>query len=460
LQKQERKNNDKDPFLQFSNAAAFKVKKVLIITYYWPPGGGAGVQRWLKFVKYLRGEGFEPVIYTPSNPENPVDDESLLKDIPTGLEVIKTPIWEPYDLYKSFIGRKKNEKINTGFLSEKKKNPVMEKIAVWLRGNLFIPDARKFWIAPSVKFLTSYLSRHPVDAIISTGPPHSMHLIALGIKKNMHIPWLADFRDPWTNIDYYKDLMLTPSADRKHHRLEKEVLTTADVVVTIGETMRQEFEKICNRKVEVITNGFDEDDVYTGPVAPDKKFSLAHIGTLVKSRNPKMLWQVLGEIAGEDRSFASDLEIKLVGKVDVSVTESIYEEGLEKYVSKTDYLDHSRVMRVQQESAVLLLLLNDTPNSKGILTGKFFEYLAARRPVLCIGPVDGDAARIISETGCGVTVDFNDKVRLKEAVAEYYQTFKNGLPVTGENNFDRYSRKRLTNVLAGLLNRMINKKDV
>src|SRR5687768_13552946 len=186
-------------------------KKVLIITYYWPPSGGSGVQRWLKFVKYLRDYGWEPIVYTPSNPESPVNDDSLAKDIPSGITILKTEIREPYGLYKKFIGRKKDEKISAAFLTEKKKPKLAERIAVWIRGNFFIPDARKWWIGPSVSFLSDYLSKNKEDAIVSTGPPHSMHLIALGLKNlpapkeslrtgkagKLNIKWLADFRDPW-----------------------------------------------------------------------------------------------------------------------------------------------------------------------------------------------------------------------------------------------------------------------
>ena len=210
------------------------MKKVLIITYYWPPSGGAGVQRWLKFVKYLRGFGWEPIVYTPENPEAPATDESLLKDIPDNLTVLRTRIWEPYSLYKNFIGQKKGETINAGFLSEKKKPGIAEKISVWIRGNWFIPDARKFWIKPSIIFLSQYLKNNPVHAVVSTGPPHSMHLIALGLKKQLHLPWLADFRDPWTNIDFYDKLMLTKFSNEKHKRMELEVLKNADKVVVVS----------------------------------------------------------------------------------------------------------------------------------------------------------------------------------------------------------------------------------
>ena len=219
------------------------MKKVLIITYYWPPSGGAGVQRWLKFVKYLREFGWEPIVYTPENPEAPAVDESLLKDIPKNLTAIKRPIWEPYNLYKNFIGQKKDERINAGFLTEKKKPGLAEKISVWVRGNWFIPDARKLWITPSIKFLSDYLKRNPVDAIVSTGPPHSMHLIALGLKKKLNLPWLADFRDPWTNIDFYDKLMLTKASDVKHKKMELDVLKNANIITAIGWSMADDLKK-------------------------------------------------------------------------------------------------------------------------------------------------------------------------------------------------------------------------
>lgn len=428
------------------------MKKVLIITYYWPPSGGAGVQRWLKFVKYLNEFGWQPIVYTPSNPENPVDDASLLKDIPANLTVIKQPIWEPYDLYKKFIGQKPHQKINAGFLTEHKKPKTSEKISVFIRGNFFIPDARVFWVKPSVKFLTEYLKTNHVDAIISTGPPHSMHLIAMQLKKKLHLPWIADFRDPWTNIDFYKDLMLTDWADKKHHRLEKQVLQNADRVITIGETMGLEFEVIANRKIDVITNGYDAADTSTEIIVTDQKFSIAHIGSLNKDRNPFLLWEVLKEICNENASFKNDLEIKLVGKVDLAVTEAIEKNALQNNLRKIEYLKHNEVIAEQQRSQVLLLLVNNTPNAKGILTGKMFEYLAAKRPILCIGIEDGDAAKIIHATGSGVVVNFTDAIKMKQSVLSFYNEYKNKSLQVDTNSVEKYSRKNLTKQLAEILN--------
>jgi glycosyltransferase involved in cell wall biosynthesis len=435
------------------------VTKVLILTYYWPPAGGAGVQRWLKFVKYMRAFDCEPIVYTALNGEMPVVDASLEKDIPPGTVVLKQPIWEPYTIYKRFIGRKKEDKINASFLNEGRKVGVTEKISVWIRGNFFIPDARRFWIKPSIRYLTDYIQKENITHVISTGPPHSMHLIARGLKKKYpQLKWLADFRDPWTNIDFYSKLMLSASADAAHHRLEKAVLLEADHIVSVGKAMSVEFEDMCRKaggitkdRFSVITNGFDEDDLSKESVTLDAKFSIAHIGTLVKDRNPAVLWTALKELVKTYTDFAAQLEIKLVGKVDVFVTEQINAAGLSQYVRKIDYLPHNEVIREQQKSAVLLLLVNNTANAKGILTGKFFEYMAANRPVLAIGPTDGDLADIIKTTQCGVISNFDDEGALKTNLLRLFHKER-------EQRIDSaiaaYSRKALTAHLCNVLKRM------
>jgi glycosyltransferase involved in cell wall biosynthesis len=431
------------------------MKKALIITYYWPPSGGAGVQRWLKFVKYLREFQWEPIVFCPENPEYPETDLSLEKDIPNSMETIKFPIWEPYDAYKKLLGQKKETKINAGFLTESSKNKTLENFSVWVRGNFFIPDARKFWIKPSVKFLKNYLDKHPADVIISTGPPHSTHMIALQVSQFLKIPWLADFRDPWTNIDFYKDLRLTSWADRKHHKLELDVLRLANAVTVISNTMADDFKRLHNRSYDVITNGYDHEDL--PPVIKenrDLKFSIAHIGTLVNTRNPLTLWISLKWMINNIAGFSEDLEIKLVGKVDILVTQSIEDHGLTKFVKKTPYLPHDQVVISQQESQVLLLIINNTPNAKMILTGKFFEYLAAGRPILCIGPEEGDAAKILSETQSGLLAGFDDVETMKKHIQSLYHDYRQGTLNISSKNIGKYSRKELTGALASVLNRI------
>jgi hypothetical protein len=438
------------------------MKKALIITYYWPPSGGAGVQRWLKFVKYFRDFGWEPVVYTPENPESPVNDPDLEKDVPKDITVIKTEIWEPYLFYKKLMGQKK---INAAFLSESKKPKRFEKLAVWIRGNFFIPDARAFWIKPSAKYLEAYLAKNKVDVIISTGPPHSMHLIALKLKEKLGIPWVADFRDPWTNIDFYSKLMLSSAADKKHKRLELAVLGKADVVTCVGKTWLKELEDILKKqdpakftpeiqnKFKFVSNGFDpEDYTSTGPVTMDKKFSMAHIGTLDKSRNPAILWKVLSNLIKKNPAFAADLEIKLVGKVDITVLDDIEKYGLSGNLNKIPYLSHREVTIVQKQTQVLMLLVNRTPNAMGITTGKFFEYMAAQRPILCIGPTRGDADIILKEVNGGLLSDYEDAAKLEENIMYFYNRYKQGTFDCESRGIEKYSRKALTGDMVNMLN--------
>ncbi|NOU47419.1 MAG: glycosyltransferase [Bacteroidales bacterium] len=433
------------------------MKRVLIITYYWPPSGGGGVQRWLKFVKYLRSFDWEPVIYTPLNPEIPETDMSLLAEIPENLEILKHKIWEPYRLYKYFTGKSPDDKIQTAFLSEKKKPNLSEKISVWIRGNFFIPDARKFWIKPSVRFLTKWLEHNHVDAIISTGPPHSMHLIAMKLRDELRIPWLADFRDPWTNIDFYSELKLSHKADNLQHKLEKEVLLKADAVTVVSRGMLLEFEQIIERPIKVITNGFDEDDMKnTEGIIPDKKFSIAHIGSLVKTRNPVVLWEVLSRLIVEKPGFSDVLEIKLVGKIDFEVRTSLEKLGLINYVREIEYLPHNEVIKEQLRSRVLLLLINNTPNATLILTGKVFEYLQSKRPILCIGPMDGDAVQLIQETNSGLCSSFTDAISLKNNILKLFAMYKETTLEMDSIKTEQYSRRNLSRKLAGELNRIVN----
>jgi len=428
------------------------MKKVLIVTYYWIPSGGAGVQRWVKFTKYLRDFGWEPVIYTPENPEYPSIDHSFEKDIPSDITVLKTPIWEPYNVYRNLTG-KKNQAINAGFISENKKQGWKDKLSIWIRGNFLIPDPRRFWIKPSVKYLTDYLQQNPVDAIITTGPPHSMHMIGMGVKRNIpSIKWIADFRDPWTNIDFYKELNLTYLADKIHHRLEKKIIQSADQVVVVSNDMKQEYELLQPRKIDVISNGYDEDDNHKANIQLDKKFTVSHIGTLNTARNPTTVWKVLSELCTENPEFKSDMQIQLVGKVDFSVLEAIRTNGIWDQLLKIDYLSHSEAIAKQQSSQVLLLLINNSGNARGILTGKFYEYLAAKRPILGVGPTDGDAAAVLHETGGGVMVDFLDQKATKQCILDYYTKYKSNTLNVQAGSVEKYSRRSLTGQLVTLLN--------
>ena len=435
------------------------MKRVLIITYYWPPSGGSGVQRWLKMSKYLPECGWQPVIYTTENAEYPIVDPSLEKDVAPDMEVIRRPIVEPYTLYKKFLGIKKEETVKMGFIEEKeKKRGWKENLSLWMRGNLFIPDARCWWVKPSVRYLKEYLKAHPVDAIISTGPPHSMHLIAMKLRKELGIPWIADFRDPWTEIDYYNDLHLTRWADRKHHRLEREVLNQADKVVTVAPDGARRLGRLGNRNVRTIYNGFDRDDDAQTPVNLPDTFTLTYLGVLSKAQNPEKFWQVMGELVKESDDFNKNLRINLIGQIDSSVMQSIKVQGLSGHISLSPYIPHNQVSAAHRSSTVLLLFLmpDSEPRAKGLLTGKLFEYMASGRPILCIGPEDGDAASILQETQAGTTVSFEDKEKMKKVIKNLYQRYlDNDLPDNTSAKVERYSRRFLAEEYGRLLDKTI-----
>ncbi len=425
--------------------------KVLIITYYWPPAGGSGVQRWLKFVKYLRDFGIEPVVYTVENPKYPILDESLQSDIPKGIEVLKQPIFEPNSIL-SFFGKKKTE--SAGFLDP---NPsFFGKVLQYIRANYFIPDARKYWIDPSVKYLKNYISKNNIDAIVTTGPPHSMHLIGLKLKQQLGVKWIADFRDPWTEIDYFHQLPLSKKAINKHHFLEQEVLLNADKVLVVGSTMNKNYAKF-NNNVVTITNGFDG-EIITSETKLDSKFTITHIGLMNSDRNPKMLWEVLTEIILENKDFSEDFKLKLIGKVDSTVIEEITTNYLKKNVELIDYVSHNEAIEFQKKSQVLLLLLNNVPSAKGIITGKIFEYLMVNRPILAIAPLDGDLAEILNKTNAGKVVDFEDNETLKSTILDLYSKYKKGNLRVDSNNVEQFHRKELTNKLAEVIKNTVISK--
>ena len=437
------------------------MKRVLIITYYWPPSGGSGVQRWLKMSKYFPANDWQPVIYTAEDAEYPVEDLSLAKDIAPETEVIRRKIIEPYSFYKMFLGIKKEEKIKASFINEgKKKSPWKENISIWLRGNLFIPDARCWWIKPSVRFLKKYLQENPVDAIISTGPPHSMHLIAKKLHKKFNIPWVADFRDPWTDIDFFGELKLTKRSLKKHHKLQHQVLTEADKVVTVGWDWAKGLESHGAKDVEVITNGYDfsiEEKLTSVELSSD--FTMSHVGIVGAARNAVRFWEALGEIIKEDKikDFSKLLKIKLIGQVDNSVVETIKKNNLENNVGIIPYIPHEKVMAEQKSSQVLLLFINNSPNAKGILTGKIFEYMASGRPIFAIGPTDGDTAIILDETKAGFVIDFEDKEGMKNTIIDLFNKYKENQLVTQKNEFvEKYSRQNLAAEYVKLLNQINN----
>ena len=424
------------------------MKRALIITYYWPPIGGSGVQRWVKFAKYLPSEGWQPVIYTPENPDLFSIDESLLSDIPEEAEIIKTRILEPYGIYRKLTGSKGQIKVESNPGNGGKRS-ILKKISMWIRGNFFMPDPLCFWINPSVRYHKKYLKEHPVDIIISTGPPQSMHLIARKVSLATGIPWIADFRDPWTKIFYFKHLMLSRWAERKHHKLEQSVLDDATAIVAVSPLVQKDFAQMTDTPVHLVTNGYDESD-YMTPVEPDGKFNVVHTGLLTADGNPVALWDVLGEKCREDKEFAENFHLTLAGKTDAKVIESIKAAGLETYLTDLGYINHDKAVQEQRKASILILPIREEPETKAILPGKLFEYLAAQRPILGVGTREGAMATVLQETGAGKIFDWTDKADIRNYIDRCWESFLNGTLKTEATDIQRFSRRSTAKQMAAL----------
>lgn len=426
--------------------------KVLIIAYYWPPAGGPGVQRWLNFVKYLPNHGIIPVVYVPENPAYPIIDKDLVAEVPEEIQVIKQPIVEPYR-WASILSKKSTKSISSGVIPERKQS-LIQRLLLYIRGNFFIPDARKFWIKPSVTFLGNYLKENPVDLIITTGPPHSLHLIGLELSRKLSIPWISDFRDPWTTIGYHNKLKLTKKAQKKHKHLEKLVLDASEAIIVTSPTTKKEFEVITETPIEVITNGY-EDTPMKGSRVLDEAFTLSHIGSLLSGRNPIILWEVLHELILEVPEFSNDLKIQLIGTVSDDVMNSIKEQQLLNNTTVLGYVSHTEAINYQHATQVLLLIEIDEDYTKCIVPGKLFEYLKAKRPIIGIGPKDADFKQIITETQAGKHFNYNDKALLKAELLAYYKLYKESKLIATTTGIEKYSRAALTSDLANVIKEYI-----
>ena len=416
-------------------------KKILIITYYWPPAGGPGVQRWLKFVKYLPDFGVQPIVYIPENPTYPIVDYELHNDVSDKTIILKHKIVEPYQL-ASFFSKNRTKKISSGIIPNQKKQSVLDKAFLWARGNLFIPDARVFWVKPSVVFLEKYIKENNIDTIITSGPPHSLHLIGLGLKQKIKLHWFADFRDPWTTIGYHKSLLLSHYAAKKHKALEHQVLNTADTIVVTSTTTKTEFQAITNKPIEVITNGFDIENSKEQTL--DTTFSLAHIGSFLSERNPKLLWEILVELIHEIPDFRNHLQLKFIGAVSQEILDTVTQFKLNTYLVNLGYVSHNEAIEHQKKSQVLLLIEIDSKDTKSIIPGKLFEYMISGRPIIAIGPKGSDFAEIITKTNTGEFFEYSEKMKLKSVLLDYYNRFLEGKLQSNPVGLEQYSRKNLT----------------
>lgn len=422
------------------------MKKVLIITYYWPPSGGAGVQRWLKFAKYLPEFGWQPIILTvdPQYASYPQRDESLLSEVDPGCLVYTTKSFELYNLYKLISGKKE---VPYGGFANDSKEGIFQKVSKFLRGNFLLPDPRKGWNRYAYKKAVELIRQYNIDTVVTTSPSHSTQLIGLKLKKRFNIQWIADLRDPWTDIYYYNQFSHTALARWIDKSYERKVVGNADLLITVSEDVKRLFaEKSVlpvADKIAVIPNGFDEDDFKIPSVPAERRKIITYTGTISEAYDVGCLLKALSSL---DDRLKSVLLIRFVGKVPPSVEQKFRAAGLQ--LELVGYVDHPKSIEYLFRSDLLLLVIPKVKNNRGILTGKFFEYLASHKPILAIGPTDGDLAKIIQETQCGKLFDYDDT----EGMFNYIQDqLVNPQVRTNPELANQYSRKELTRKIVQLL---------
>jgi glycosyltransferase involved in cell wall biosynthesis len=429
------------------------MKRALIVSYYWPPSGGAGVQRWVKLSRYFARQGVKSWVVTvdPAKASYALVDKTLEQDVDPSVTVIHTSTREPYGIYKT-LTRKKEIPFG-GFANEEKQQlKFSQKLARFIRGNLFLPDARVGWNSFAYRACCELIEKEKIDAVITTSPPHSTQLVGLKLKKKYGLPWLADLRDPWTDIYYYDKLLLTDFSRRRDAKMERSVLEAADAVVSVSEDIRRSFIAKSgggdSSKFHVIPNGFDQQDFEL--VRPEEKaegFVISYTGTLTADyRLGGFLQAVTARLEKQE-----PLQLHITGSMPLSIKEKI-ETTVRGRVRFRHHVAHHEAIGQMKAADLLLLVIPDAKGNKGILTGKLFEYLAARRPILCIGPVDGDAASIIRDCRAGEVFDYDDAPGISGFLERTLENWKKGNPAVSDNErIGRFSREEQARQVIRLL---------
>lgn len=431
-------------------------KKVLIITYYWPPGSGPGVQRWLKFCKYLPEFEWIPTVVTVKNGSYPSIDPSLENDIPQGMKVFKTKTLEPFAIYNFFRG-KKGKSVEVAMASVKGKQSLFAKFSNYIRSNFFIPDARVGWNKYAYEAAAKIIESEKPDVIITTGPPQSTHLVGLKLQKKYKVKWIADFRDPWTTIYYNQFLLRTDSSHAKDLAYETKVLNSADAIITATPGITNDL-KSRAKKAFTIPNGFDLEDFAKVDFNPSEKFKLAYVGNLKPVQNVAKVWEAISELKTENKEFALKFEFEITGNMAPEFEVSFEQFGINDLVKIKKFVPHKEAIARMLESHVLFLPIPIDKDNKSILTGKIFEYLATKRPLLAIGPTHGNAAEILSQCEKSSMIDYDDIISIKHRLLHLFETYQNNpTPIEeGNNDYLNYSRKGTTKTLTTILNEFLS----
>lgn len=420
------------------------------------------MQRVLKFVKYLPDYGWQPIVLTVEGGDFPARDESLLKEISPSVPVYRVPAVEPYALYRKLTGKSKQEPLPVALLAKEGTDSLGEFIARWIRANLFVPDARVGWIPAVVHSSRQIFANHQIDAIYSSAPPHSVQLAALLLARKYRLPWIADFRDPWTDIFYYQKLSRTLPARRLDAFFERKVLSSADTVVSVSPSIIRNLQsKAPTTHFEVLYNGYDASDFSITSEPNSTHFTLWYIGNLKANQSPAGLWNALENLLQKDSDLAENLVLKFTGTVHPQVKASLEKRGFMDHIHIEGYVSHHEAIHRMQSASVLLFIIPDAPHNRGILTGKLFDYLASGRPFLSLGPPVGDAAAILERLQAGPMIAPENTEEIRARILYLYKLWCNNSLESDSPNAEKvkeFERKALTGRLAARLDALSMKQ--
>ncbi|MEM8557534.1 MAG: glycosyltransferase [Bacteroidota bacterium] len=435
------------------------MRRLLVVAYYFPPSGGPGVQRLLKFVKYLPARGWQPTVLTVEAGAYPSLDPSLATDIPTNVAVHRTKALDPFGVYAKATGRAKAEVVTVGAVDQAPS--LVERLARFARANVFVPDARVGWVPYATRAARRLLrdaeqAGQPFDAVLTSGPPHSAHLIGRVLHRKTGLPWVADFRDPWARHALADVLPMTAAAAAFDARIERSVLREATRLVTVSPTWQQHLADQAGRPaadVAVVHNGYDAEDFEElGPASADADvFTLTHVGSLYATRDPVALWDALADLRSDEA--IPKLRVRLVGSVAGEVRASLQARGLYEVTEIEPYVPHDAAIAAMRSATALLLTIEPFVLDAGMITGKLYEYLAAGRPVVALGPAHGDAAAMLRDTGGGVLHARTDTAGLAATIRGHYDGWAAGTPRSGADTeaVAPFSREAQTGRLAAVL---------
>tara|TARA_B100002052_G_C15886369_1_gene601735 strand:- start:927 stop:2183 length:1257 start_codon:yes stop_codon:yes gene_type:complete len=418
------------------------MKKILVISYYWPPSGGGGVQRITKFCKYLSEFGWEPYVITAPKQKFISIDDSFLKDV-KNLKVFHTS--QPKESKKTTI---KN-------ISKSKLKVYFNWLKSFIRVNFMIPDSKIFWYFSALKIGKQLLKTESFDIIFSTSPPYTTQLVARKLKKLSKIKWVVDFRDPWVENIYYNNVYRFKFVKLINRILERNVLNDCDRIITIGDNLKQMLSHKTSNKIDVVHNGCDPID-FPENITKSDKFIIGYYGSLNEYQISKSFLKVIASFAVKNPKLYNDIEFHLSGTQTPDALRIIYGIIPNQKIINHGYLNHDVLTKILSREQLLLQLIHNQHDNQVIIGSKVYEYIYSGNPILCLSSKDTEAVDVITKSNAGVVFDYDDKTKIEQYILEQYNNWGNGKLNFGRRRIKEYMRFNQAKLLSDIFNEVID----